>query len=183
MGQLLITLGTLLLILISGFVILLVLMQRGSAQGGLGTAFGGGVAETAFGADTANVLTKGTVFAIAAFFVLSFVLYLGNLAVSTGGETGRTTDFQALTAETRAAEDLAADQALRDAISVEGALMDAGENAIEDAVTVIETIEETADQAAEDANEAADAAAKEVENAAEAAGAALESIGTEKGTQ
>lgn len=73
---------TALLLLLSAFVVLIILMQKPSANAGMGSALGGGAAEQAFGGNAANVLTKTTVFAIIGFFVLSFALYLGNLAMS-----------------------------------------------------------------------------------------------------
>lgn len=76
MGTLLISLLTLVLLLISAFVILIVLMQRTSQNGGMGAALGGGAAESAFGSDTNNILTKGTVYGIIAFFVFALGLYL-----------------------------------------------------------------------------------------------------------
>lgn len=76
MGALFISLLTLILILISVFVILLVLMQRTSQSGGMGAALGGGAAESAFGSDTNNVLTKGTIYCTIAFFVVSLGLFL-----------------------------------------------------------------------------------------------------------
>jgi preprotein translocase subunit SecG len=76
MVSILITFLLFVLILVSLFLVLVVLMQRASSSGGLGAAFGGGVAESAFGADTGNVLTKLTIYASASFFVLSLGLYL-----------------------------------------------------------------------------------------------------------
>ena len=76
MGTLFISLLTLALLLISAFVVLLVLMQRTSQSGGMGAALGGGAAESAFGSDTSNVLTKGTIYGIISFFVVALVLYL-----------------------------------------------------------------------------------------------------------
>ena len=76
MGTLLISLLTLVLILISVFIVLLVLMQRTSQSGGMGAALGGGATESAFGADTNNVLTKATIYSIIAFFVVSLGLFL-----------------------------------------------------------------------------------------------------------
>lgn len=76
MGALFISLLTLVLVLISAFVVLIVLMQRTSQSGGMGAALGGGAAESAFGADTNNVLTNGTIYGIIAFFVTALVLYL-----------------------------------------------------------------------------------------------------------
>ena len=60
-------------------------MQKPSANAGMGSALGGGAAEQAFGGNAANVLTKTTVFAIIGFFVLSFALYLANLAIVDDG--------------------------------------------------------------------------------------------------
>ena len=53
---------------------LAVLMQR-PKQEGLGTAFGGGMADQAFGpAGTADVLQKGTVYLASALFVVTLIL-------------------------------------------------------------------------------------------------------------
>lgn len=76
MSGLIISLLTLVLILISLFTILLVLMQRTSQSGGMGAALGGGAAESAFGSDTSNVLTKGTIYSTIAFFVVALGLFL-----------------------------------------------------------------------------------------------------------
>jgi len=76
MGTLLISLLTLVLLLISAFVVMIVLMQRTSQSGGMGAALGGGAAESAFGSDTNNILTKGTVYGIIAFFLVALGLYL-----------------------------------------------------------------------------------------------------------
>jgi len=66
------------LILVSLFLVLLVLMQK-TKDGGMGAALGGGATEQAFGHETGNVLTNATIKAAIAFFVLSFVLYLGRI--------------------------------------------------------------------------------------------------------
>ncbi|KRP37305.1 MAG: hypothetical protein ABS34_03395 [Opitutaceae bacterium BACL24 MAG-120322-bin51] len=76
MSALFISLLTLVLILISAFVILLVLMQRTSQSGGMGAALGGGAAESAFGSNTTNILTKGTIYGIIAFFLVALGLFL-----------------------------------------------------------------------------------------------------------
>jgi preprotein translocase subunit SecG len=52
---------------------LVILMQRPKSEG-LGAAFGGGVTENIFGAQTTNVLTKITGWLAAIFFLLTFVL-------------------------------------------------------------------------------------------------------------
>ncbi|MCH2074754.1 MAG: preprotein translocase subunit SecG [Puniceicoccaceae bacterium] len=76
MSTLLISLLTLVLLLISAFVILIVLMQKTSQSGGMGAALGGSAAESAFGSDTNNILTKGTVYGIILFFLVALGLYL-----------------------------------------------------------------------------------------------------------
>jgi preprotein translocase subunit SecG len=53
--------------------ILVILMQRPKSEG-LGAAFGGGVTENIFGAQTTNVLTKITGWLAAIFFLLCFAL-------------------------------------------------------------------------------------------------------------
>ena len=53
--------------------ILVILMQRPKSEG-LGAAFGGGVTENIFGAQTTTVLTKITGWLAGIFFVLTFVL-------------------------------------------------------------------------------------------------------------
>lgn len=53
--------------------ILVILMQRPKSEG-LGAAFGGGVTENIFGAQTTNVLTKITGWLAAIFFLLTFTL-------------------------------------------------------------------------------------------------------------
>ena len=53
--------------------ILVILMQRPKSEG-LGAAFGGGVTENIFGAQTTNVLTKITSWLAGIFFTLTFVL-------------------------------------------------------------------------------------------------------------
>ena len=70
---------TAVLILTSIILILLVLMQKAKSDGGMGAAMGGGMAEATFGADTGNVLSKGTINASIIFFVVSFALYLGRI--------------------------------------------------------------------------------------------------------
>lgn len=71
---------TLGLVFICLFAILIVLMQRASANSGVGSALGGGAAESALGVDSGNILTKWTIYCTVAFFVLSFGLYLAYMA-------------------------------------------------------------------------------------------------------
>lgn len=76
--NLLINLFTVVLILVSLFLVLVVLMQKAKSDGGV-AAMGGGVAESTFGAETGNVLSKATIYAAVLFFVLSFGLYLAHI--------------------------------------------------------------------------------------------------------
>src|SRR5437764_14694673 len=59
--------------LVAVLMTLVILMQRPKSEG-LGAAFGGGVTENIFGAQTTNVLTKFTGWLAGSFFVLTFVL-------------------------------------------------------------------------------------------------------------
>lgn len=65
---------TIALIIISAVTVLVILMQRPTSNGGLGSALGGGAAEMAFGGDTTRVLNKWTIYGTVSFFVLSFAL-------------------------------------------------------------------------------------------------------------
>jgi preprotein translocase subunit SecG len=86
---LLIGLFTFVLILVSAFLVLVVLVQKPRTDAGLGAAMGGGAAEAAFGAETGNVLTKATIYAAVAFFVLSLCLYLAHLWMRAHGDGGK----------------------------------------------------------------------------------------------
>jgi len=69
---------TFVLLLISVFLILVVLAQK-SKDGGMGSTLGGGMTESAFGAETGNVLFTATRNATIAFFILAFGLFLCNI--------------------------------------------------------------------------------------------------------
>lgn len=75
----LIVIFTLVLLLISAVVVLVILMQRPSADAGMGASLGGGAAESAFGGETGTVLTKVSVRGIVAFFILTFLLFMANI--------------------------------------------------------------------------------------------------------
>jgi preprotein translocase subunit SecG len=60
-------------VFIALLMVLVILMQRPKSEG-LGAAFGGGVTENIFGAQTTNVLTKITAWLATLFFLLTFVL-------------------------------------------------------------------------------------------------------------
>jgi preprotein translocase subunit SecG len=82
MGAFLVTLFMVILVLTAGLMTVVILMQKPSANAGMGAALGGGAAESIFGGETANVLLKYTIWIGVAFFVLSFGLYLGIVARS-----------------------------------------------------------------------------------------------------
>src|SRR6266487_1322450 len=71
--NLLINLMSVFFVLVALIMVLVILMQRPKSEG-LGAAFGGGVTENIFGAQTTNVLTKFTGWLAGIFFVLTFVL-------------------------------------------------------------------------------------------------------------
>jgi len=60
-------------LLVAVLMTFVILMQRPKSEG-LGAAFGGGVTENIFGAQTTNVLVKFTGWLAGIFFVLTFVL-------------------------------------------------------------------------------------------------------------
>ena len=75
----------------------------------MGAALGGGAAESAFGADTNDVLTKTTIYSIIVFFILALVLFLLFQANST--EKLEATDPIILAAPVEAAEPAAPTEA------------------------------------------------------------------------
>jgi preprotein translocase subunit SecG len=60
-------------VLVAGLMVLVILMQRPKSEG-LGAAFGAGVTENIFGAQTTNVLVKFTTWLAGIFFGLTFAL-------------------------------------------------------------------------------------------------------------
>ena len=73
-------------VLIALLMVLVILMQRPKSEG-LGAAFGGGVTENIFGAQTTNVLVKFTGWLTGIFFALTFalsVLYAHKTSRDTG---------------------------------------------------------------------------------------------------
>ena len=74
MSALFISLLTLVLILISVFVVFLVLMQKPKRRYGI--SFGGGMAESAFGSIPPMLLTRATIYTTIAFFIIALILYL-----------------------------------------------------------------------------------------------------------
>ena len=71
--NLLINFCLVLFVLVAALMVLVILMQRPKSEG-LGAAFGGGVTENIFGAQTTNVLVKFTTWLAGIFFALTFAL-------------------------------------------------------------------------------------------------------------
>jgi preprotein translocase subunit SecG len=71
--SLLINVCLVLFVLVAALMILVILMQRPKSEG-LGAAFGAGVTENIFGAQTTNVLVKFTTWLAGIFFALTFAL-------------------------------------------------------------------------------------------------------------
>ena len=85
-------LGVLVLAFVSLLTVLIILMQRPSANAGMGAALGGGAAESAFGGEAGNVLTKTTNVFIILFLALSLALFLGFKASKNDGKSGSVID-------------------------------------------------------------------------------------------
>ena len=62
-----------LFVLVAALMVFVILMQRPKSEG-LGAAFGGGVTENIFGAQTTSVLVKFTTWLAGIFFALTFAL-------------------------------------------------------------------------------------------------------------
>ncbi len=75
-------------VLVALLMIFVILMQRPKSEG-LGAAFGGGVTENIFGAQTTNVLTKFTGWLAGIFFVVTFLLSVLYAHRSAGGSNIR----------------------------------------------------------------------------------------------
>src|SRR3982751_1011558 len=71
--NLLINLCLVLFVLVAALMVFVILMQRPKSEG-LGAAFGGGVTDNIFGAQTTNVLVKFTTWLAGIFFMLTFAL-------------------------------------------------------------------------------------------------------------
>src|ERR1700747_985590 len=71
--NLLINLLSVFFVLVALLMVLVILMQRPKSEG-LGAAFGGGVTENIFGAQTTSVLVKFTAWLAGIFFALTFAL-------------------------------------------------------------------------------------------------------------
>ncbi|MBQ2731733.1 MAG: preprotein translocase subunit SecG, partial [Opitutales bacterium] len=70
MGSILIYGALTVLAFVSVLVVLFVLMQKPSANAGMGSALGGAASESVFGGEAAGVLSKATVVFFCAFFFM-----------------------------------------------------------------------------------------------------------------
>jgi preprotein translocase subunit SecG len=86
--NLLINLCLALFVLVSLLMVLVILMQRPKSEG-LGAAFGAGVTENIFGAQTTNVLVKFTAWVAGIFFALTFALSVLNAHKGTANSAFR----------------------------------------------------------------------------------------------
>jgi preprotein translocase subunit SecG len=75
-------------VVVSLLMVLVILMQRPKSEG-LGAAFGGGVTENIFGAQTTNVLVKFTTWLAGIFFALTFGISILNAHRSTADSAFR----------------------------------------------------------------------------------------------
>lgn len=79
--------AALVLFFVCVLVVLFVLMQRPSANAGMGSALGGATSESVFGGEAAGVLSKATVIFITLFFILCAALYFGFIAKDSRNDT------------------------------------------------------------------------------------------------
>lgn len=82
MGSLILGVFTLALVIVCVLLVLVILMQRPNANSGMGAALGGGAAESTFGGEAGNVLTRATVKLTVLFFILAAGLYMGYIYLS-----------------------------------------------------------------------------------------------------
>ncbi len=78
------------MVLLCIVLVFFVLMQKPNADAGMGASLGGGAAESAFGGEASNMLTKLTVRAVVLYFILAFCLYLGYIYAANPAETAET---------------------------------------------------------------------------------------------
>lgn len=93
MGSILIGLFTLFLVIVCVLLVLVILMQRPNANAGMGAALGGGAAESTFGGEAGNVLTRATVKLTVLFFVVAAGLFMGYIYLSSQTDTTKPTNL------------------------------------------------------------------------------------------
>lgn len=118
MLSLLIGIFTLILILICVLLVLVILMQRPSADAGMGASLAGGAAESAFGGETGNVLTRVCVKCIVVFFVLTFSLFLGNIYLNSTEKASEDVSAPTMAKELQQLDDASEKSANKEAADV-----------------------------------------------------------------
>ncbi|MBL4576705.1 MAG: preprotein translocase subunit SecG [Opitutaceae bacterium] len=133
-------------LLITAIVMILLILMQKSQGGGLGSAMGGGMAESAFGAETDSILVKLTRNATITFFVLSFGLYLGHLYLN--GQAGPGNETMPSLA---APEMVPVEEVDETALDISEGIIDVEDSISFNTTTVEETaaaVEETAEEVA-----------------------------------
>ena len=108
----------------------------------MGAALGGGAAESAFGSDTTNILTKGTIYGIIAFFLVALGLFLMYQAKASDRA-------QFVSAGELISADEEPSAGLVPEVEAEEAGVDAVAAIAEDVTEVVENLEGTADAVVE----------------------------------
>lgn len=140
-----ITFLTFVLILVTLFMCLVVLMQRPNANAGMGAAFGGGVTESTFGAETTNVLTRATKWSGITFFVVAIFLYALYL-VDSQPDAAETLSLPEFATEEAPATDTVSDPSLTQ--SAQDTSADIAETVDSTTEEVLAEVEEAAGQTA-----------------------------------
>ncbi|MEX0323381.1 MAG: preprotein translocase subunit SecG [Puniceicoccaceae bacterium] len=140
MLEIIISFLTFVLLLVSLFLVLVILMQRANSNAGMGSAFGGGVTESAFGAETTNVLVRATKWGAFAFFILALILFLLYMSKKANG-TLEDSDLPNIPVvqEESSAEDTAATAMDAFATETSGLVEQAAEDASDAAATATES--------------------------------------------
>jgi preprotein translocase subunit SecG len=76
------------ILVVSCFLLIFVVLMQRPKNEGLGAAFGSGVTENIFGAQTTTVLTKATLYLGGVFFIITFILTTLTARQSVTGRTG-----------------------------------------------------------------------------------------------
>lgn len=146
--NILIAIFSFILILLCLFTVLVVMVQKPKGDGGMGAALGGGSMEAALGAETSSLLTRVTIYVVIGFFVLTFMLYLGNISVTKAVvEENNETLLSEIVQETAAeaeANTAAADSALQQVLELN---QEAATDADAIAVDVVDQAETAAEEA------------------------------------
>lgn len=168
MLSLLIGIFTFILILICVLLVLVILMQRPSADAGMGASLAGGAAESAFGGETGNVLTRVCVKCIVVFFVLTFSLFLANVYLNDSESDGE----KAAPAMENALKKLDGESAKQNEGAAKADAKGAAEQAKAGAQKAAGEVKEAAKKAEKEVKAAAEKAEAEVKSAADAVKAA-----------